>query len=174
MGSHPRIGKLPARYKFLLNPHASLRASRCPICNKLTYPRKFALLVHVDGWGPFVVGKTCKFCSKEQLIICHQDELDTELARAFTTLNPQVIGDDYRVLGTIEMGIFKTGLTAGHSLGELLEHTADFKKHIDLAFDPGGWRNADADPARYMITAKTAAARRKTPWTTKTVVPDAK
>ncbi len=25
--------------------------------------RKFALLIHVDKWGPMVLGKTCRYCT---------------------------------------------------------------------------------------------------------------
>ena len=39
-----RIGKLPPRYSFILNPYADVRLSKCPRCQKLTYLRKFALL----------------------------------------------------------------------------------------------------------------------------------
>ncbi len=46
-----KIGKLPPRYSFILNAHEGTRLSKCPRCEKLTYPRKFAFLLQVDGWG---------------------------------------------------------------------------------------------------------------------------
>ena len=58
----PWLGKLPPRYLFALNPHADYRASRCLHCDGLTYPRKFALLIHIDPHQLIALGKTCKYC----------------------------------------------------------------------------------------------------------------
>ena len=145
MPKKPRIGKLPPRYSFMLNPHAGTRLSTCPKCNKLTYPRKFALLIHVEGWGPYVQGKTCKYCPRCEMIMAHQDELEGEMAMAFDRLKPEVVGNDYLVLGTVDMKVWKAAMKgdAPPPLDEALDHTADFKKYYDLDFDPGGWRPAD-------------------------------
>ncbi len=48
MPHQTRFGQLPPRYRFALNRHADYRAAGCPRCNGLTYPRKFALLIHVE------------------------------------------------------------------------------------------------------------------------------
>jgi hypothetical protein len=137
-----RIGKLPPRYGFMLNPFSEMRLSSCPKCDKLTYPRKFALLIHVEGWGPFVFGKTCKYCSRCELIMAHQDELEWELANTFERLAPDVVGNEYFVVGSVERKTWKAGLAgdAPQSLDEALQHTADFKRYHDLRYDPGGWR----------------------------------
>ena len=108
--SGPRAGKLPPRYGFILNPFAETRVSRCPLCAKLNFPRKFPLLIVVKGWGPYVQGKTCKYCSKCELIVCHQDELEEQLFHAFTHLKPALIGADYFVLGTIKTRTIKAAL----------------------------------------------------------------
>jgi hypothetical protein len=146
-GTRPRIGKRPPRYAFILNPFTQTRVSRCPLCDKLNFPRKFPLLIAVEGWGPYVQGKTCKYCSKCELIICHQDELEEELFQAFTHLRPALIGADYFVIRTVETRTMKAALRGeSPGLDDALEHAADFKKHLDLEFDPGGWRPADAPP----------------------------
>lgn len=97
-----RLGKMPPRYSFILNQYPTERLSKCPKCNKATYPRKFALFIHIDKWGPLVLGKTCKYCSKCELIIAHQDELESQLAYNFSRLAPEVIGNDYLVMGTMD------------------------------------------------------------------------
>src|ERR1051325_8100835 len=51
MARNTRVGTLPPRYGFILNPHAGTRLSKCPRCGKLTHPRKFAFLIHVDEEG---------------------------------------------------------------------------------------------------------------------------
>ncbi len=136
-----RIGKLEPRYSFLLNEHVGERLSVCPRCRKQTHARKFALLVHVDKWGPLAMGKTCIYCTLCELIIVHQKDLEAELAESFGTLAPEVIGNKYLVLGTVDKRVWKQGLGgAGQGLQGILEHTADFKTVLKLHVDPGGWR----------------------------------
>src|SRR4029450_14008147 len=105
-----RIGKLPPRYSFMLNPHAEVRLSKCPKCERPTHLRKFALFFLVDKWGPLALGKTCRYCSRCELIMVHQDELEAELAHSFSHMAPEVIGNDYMVLGTIEKKVWQEGL----------------------------------------------------------------
>jgi len=139
-----RLGKLPPRYSFILNPYEDVRFSKCPKCEKATYPRKFALMVHVDGYGPYVLGKTCKYCSKCELIIAHRDELEAILAAQFSLLKPQVVGNDYLVLATVDVAFWKAGLNASPTFAETLEHTADFKKYLAIHYRPAGWYPADS------------------------------
>ena len=136
----PAIGRLPARYSFILNPYPDQRLSRCPKCRRLTQLRKFAFLIHVDKWGPLALGKTCRYCAHCELIIAHQDELEAQLAHSFSTLAPGMIGNEYLVLGTVEKRVWQRGLQQrGGTLDEMLEYVADFKQTLDLAIE-GGWR----------------------------------
>jgi hypothetical protein len=138
-----RLGGKPARYAFLLNPYADVRLSKCPTCGRPTHPRKFALLIHADGWGPLALGKTCRYCSRCELIIAHQDELDAEMAQSLVKLAPGAVGREYVVLGTVDQKVWQRGLGGeGQPLGEALEHIAEFKKVLQLEVDPGGWRPA--------------------------------
>ena len=43
--SKKKIGKLLPRYSFFLNPYKDIRFSKCPLCEKLTAMRKFALFI---------------------------------------------------------------------------------------------------------------------------------
>lgn len=85
-----RIGKLPARYAFLLNAYPTERLSKCPLCHRPTHARKFALFLHLEEWGPMVLGKTCKYCARCELIIAHQQELESELAHGFRQIAPEL------------------------------------------------------------------------------------
>jgi hypothetical protein len=105
-----KIGKLPQRYSLLLNSHEDVRLSKCPKCQKLTHLRKFALFIHIDGWGPMVFGKTCRYCSRCEIVMVHRTELEAELARGLSQMAPEEIGKDYLVLGTIEKKIWQEGL----------------------------------------------------------------
>ena len=134
-----RIGNLPPRYSLLLNPHADVRLSKCPKCQKLTHVRKFALFVHIDDWGPMALGKTCRYCSHCEMVMVHRVELEAELARGFSQLAPEAIGKDYSILGTIEKKIWQEGLGSSTPLAEMLRYVADFKHHYALEYKPGGW-----------------------------------
>jgi hypothetical protein len=97
-----KFGKLKPRYSFILNEHDEYRASKCVKCDKLTFLRKFVLLIHIDDAGLISLGKTCRYCAKCELIVVHQSELEAELAYKFETLKPEVVGNDYLVLGTVD------------------------------------------------------------------------
>ena len=135
-----QIGKLAPRYSFILNQHPDERLSRCPQCHRPTHLRKFALLVHIDELGLITQGKTCRYCTRCELIIAHQDELEAQLAESVGTIALDVIGNKYIVLGTVETKFWQRGMQ-GHcpQLEEALNHTADFKRVLDLIVQPGGW-----------------------------------
>lgn len=144
--ANTKIGKLPRRYSFILNPYPNERLSKCPKCHRPTHLRKFALLIHIDEWGLMALGKTCRYCTRCELIIAHQDELEAELAYSLGKIAPRVIGNKYMVVGTVEKSIWQSGLTgSGIDIGEVLKHTADFKKVLDLEVEPGGWYPASEE-----------------------------
>jgi hypothetical protein len=137
--SKNKLGKLPPRYSFILNPHKNIRVSKCPQCRKLTHMRKFVLLVYVEGWGLFAQGKTCRYCTPCELIVAHKEELEAELVRFFEEHSPEVIGNPYLVLGTVEKNHWKQWLSGqGEPVTQALEHAADFKEVLELL--PGGWQ----------------------------------
>ncbi|AMV28376.1 hypothetical protein VT84_28490 [Gemmata sp. SH-PL17] len=138
-----RIGGLPARYSFILNPYSDVRLSKCPRCEKLTHMRKFPLLIDIKEYGPLALGKTCRYCSKCELIMAHKNELDAEINHAMTRLAPAAVGNEYVVLGTMERKVWQQGLTNSKPLAEALEHFAEFKKVLTLEVQPGGWFPAE-------------------------------
>ncbi len=134
-----RFGKLKPRYSLILNQYSDFRASKCVKCDKPTFLRKFALLVHIDNGGLMTLGKTCRYCAKCELIVVHQDELEAEMAYKFQTLNPEIIGNDYLILGTVDKKFWQKQLIkTDSSLDEILKHTADFKKYLNFEYQPAG------------------------------------
>jgi hypothetical protein len=144
----PRLGKLPPRHLFALNPHSDYRATRCPKCNRPTTLRKFALMIHVDPHHLIALGKTCRYCSKDELIIAHQDELEALLAQLFEQRDPSVIGNHYLVIGTVERQAWREGLTTDKTMDEMFKHLADFKDYMKIEYEPGGWDPAERVPPR--------------------------
>jgi hypothetical protein len=109
MGKY-KLGRLPPRYPFILNPYEYTRLSKCPRCQKLTHMRKFVLFILIEGWGPLALGKTCRYCTPCELIIAHKNELEDELVGFFEGRWPDVIGNPYIVLGTVEKQRWKKWL----------------------------------------------------------------
>jgi Zn-finger nucleic acid-binding protein len=144
-----RIGKLPPRYSLMLNPHTEVRLSKCPKCRKATHLRKFALFIHIDEWGPMVLGKTCRFCSRCAMVMVQRTELELELARGLSQIAPQVTAKHYLVLGTMEKKIWHEGLDGeAKPLVAMLKHVADFKHRFELQYEPGGWYPSPKEPKR--------------------------
>ena len=142
-----RLGALPKRYKFILNPHVDLRLSTCPKCERLTYPRKFPLFIHIGGtapgWFAGVIGKTCKYCPKCEIIMAHQDELEPLIEAQRTVMAPDAANKEYLVVGTVELKFWKKSLTEPQTMAEMLKHTAQFKDHLTLNYRPAGWYRND-------------------------------
>ena len=103
MSKKTHIGNLPPRYSFMLNPYQDFRSTKCPICNQPTLLRKFVLLIHIEGSLPLTLGKTCRYCPRNELIIAHQDELEEQMAELFSSIKPEVIGNEYLVNGNREL-----------------------------------------------------------------------
>ncbi|MGA2027520.1 MAG: hypothetical protein ABSH17_10705 [Syntrophobacteraceae bacterium] len=101
--------------------------------------RKFPLLIHVDGYGLLNLGKTCRYCPKCEFIIAHQDDLEHVMAEIFSGSYPDVVGNEYLVIGVVEQKVWKQGLVEQPSIKEVIENTSDFKEHLVLRCDPGGW-----------------------------------
>jgi hypothetical protein len=138
------IGKLPPKYKFILNQYQYERISSCPFCKKQTHARKFPLFIHVNEWGPVILGKTCKYCSRCELIVAHRHEIDEQLTMLFGQIAPECVGNDYLVVGTVERKFWKQEtLEKNAAIGETLNHMADFRKVYDLHIRPAGWYPKD-------------------------------
>ncbi|MEW6350204.1 MAG: hypothetical protein AB1646_14150 [Thermodesulfobacteriota bacterium] len=136
-----RLGKLAPRYSFMLNPYVDIKLSVCPACRRSTHKRKFALFIYVEGGGLVAQGLTCRYCTPCELIMVSQQELEEELALTFDERKPEVIGNPYVVVGTIDMKVWKASLGGNRiPAADALAHAADFKRVYGL--DPGGWRPA--------------------------------
>jgi hypothetical protein len=136
--STKRIGGQTPRYSFILNPYSDVRVSKCPQCSRPTSTRKFALFIHVDGFGPLVLGKTCRYCSRCELIVAHQDELEAQLANGPARVTQRAGG--YLVIGTMDMKAWQAGLKGREGqVAATVQQVADFKKVLALQVHPGGW-----------------------------------
>ena len=129
----PRLGKQPPRYAFFLNPYQDARfTTKCPDCEGKTKQKKLPLVVHVENGRLVSINITCRFCPSCDLLIAHKDEIENILAQLFQQLDPNVIGNDYLVLGTVDRSDWKRGLSGNLMPKDLLDVLHDFKKVVQI------------------------------------------
>jgi hypothetical protein len=130
----PRLGKQTPRYDFFLNPYQDARFTRCPTCQAKTRQKKLPLVIHIDDLGMFVLNKTCRFCPDCQLLIAHQDDLEAYLAAFLQKRAPEVVGNDYLVIGTLDRADWKRGAERGSTVKDIIGWLHDFKDVVN--FEP--------------------------------------
>jgi hypothetical protein len=134
----PRLGKQPPRYRFFLNPYQDARFSKCPQCENKTGQRKLPLFIHINPKQPLLLNKTCRYCLHCDLLIAHQDDLEDLIARIFTDLNPEIVGNKYLVVGTLDRADWKRIDQDKLPIQDTIEALHDFKDVV--MFKPmGGW-----------------------------------
>ncbi|MGC9333737.1 MAG: plasmid pRiA4b ORF-3 family protein [Anaerolineae bacterium] len=138
-----RLGKLPPLYRFILNPYTDARFTRCPSCEQKMGQRKVPLFIHVDPFHPIVLGYTCRYCPDCDLLIAHEDEIEALLANLFAEHSPEVIGNDYLVIGTVERKAWREGMEQPKDIDDILAHLHDFKEVLTVEYQPAGWYPAD-------------------------------
>jgi hypothetical protein len=94
-----QLGELEPRYRFFLNPYRDERFTRCPTCDQQTKARKYPFFVHVDPLEPVILNMTGRYCPDCDLLILHQDRVEGLLARLFAHYKPELMGNDYLVMG---------------------------------------------------------------------------
>lgn len=127
-----RLGKQPPRHRFILNPYPDERFDVCPECDGPTEQRKFPLLIHVDPTNPVCINKTCRYCPTCDLLIAHQDEVEQQLAVLFQQRDPDLIGNDYLVIGTLDPEVWEGGRHTPLTIPEMMENLHDFKEVLRI------------------------------------------
>ena len=95
------------KYTFFLNDHPDFAFSNCPQCPAKTKIRKFALVIHIDPKQLFVLNKKCRLCTNCELIIAKKNEVEDMMAQTFETRKPEIIGNDYLIIGTVNKGTWR-------------------------------------------------------------------
>ncbi len=127
-----RLGKQSPRYRFLLNPFRDRRFAVCPDCEGRTLLRKVPLVIYVDPINPVAIHKNCRYCPACDLLITHQDEVEQQLSALFANCAPELIGNDYLVLGTLDRDIWKRGVAEPLAIQEMVEQLHDFVEVLEL------------------------------------------
>jgi hypothetical protein len=142
MAKHPRLGKQPSRYTFFLNPYTDARFTKCPRCEGKVGQKKLPLVIHIDDGGMMVLNKTCRYCPACDLLIAHKDEIEALLTSCFQRAAPEVVGNDYLVVGTVDRADWRRGTEGNVTPRNMIEVLHDFKDVVQLKF-VGGWGHQD-------------------------------
>ena len=138
--SSRRLGALPARYSFVLNPYSGERFTKCPSCDARTRIRKLPLVVHVDHLdGPrlILLNKTCRLCLLCETLVVDRAELENVIIAAGISDGGNL--PMFVVLGTIDRRIWRRGLAGDAQLADVREHMADFKRYLRIDVTPAHW-----------------------------------
>lgn len=86
--------------------------------------------MNVNPKYTLVLDKLCRFCYLCDLLIVHQDQLEEQLATRFMTINPEAIGNDYQIVGTLDRAEWSQGKQDPSSFERVIEYLHDFKEVV--------------------------------------------
>ncbi len=131
-----QLGKQSPHYSFFLNPYKDVRFTTCPKCHIKTRLFKSSLVIRAKPHHLFTVGKMCRYCAHCDLLIVHRDQLEAQLVKVMARLQPESIGYDYMILGTLNRLEWRQDVQDVLSEQEMIEQLHDFKEVI--TFKPVG------------------------------------
>ncbi|MHC4464166.1 MAG: hypothetical protein ACYS30_22465 [Planctomycetota bacterium] len=125
--------RIPNRRKhyFFLNLYEDAAFTRCPKCDHKTFVRKFPLVIHVEPRQILLLNKKCRYCTKCDLIITRKSEIESMMATAFEGKRPEIIGNDYLVMGTLDRSHWRQRENIGED-SEIIELMYVFKDVLNF------------------------------------------
>ncbi|MEJ2736963.1 MAG: hypothetical protein P8189_25945 [Anaerolineae bacterium] len=124
-----QIGKLPPRHTFFLNPYEDERYTRCPECEAPTKVRKKPFLIHIDPDVLLLLNMRGRYCPACDVLILHQNVVEDLLVRTFEPRRPEIIGNDYLILGTVEPAFWRKHKGEA-TAGPTSDHLHDFARVV--------------------------------------------
>ena len=86
---------------------------------------------------------TGKYCSNCDLLILHQDKVEELLVAALMDNNPDVIGNDYLVIGIIERKGWRESQKNPYGIKSTLKCLHDFKEYVTFELANYDWGPAN-------------------------------
>lgn len=136
-----RLGKLPPQYRFFLNHYQEFRFTRCPECDRPMKVRKYPFLVHVDPLHLLMVNMPARYCPVCDLLILHHDKLGERLVAGLLPRDPDVIGSEYLVLGTVEREAWRDSRKIEYDWKMALDNLHDFKEVVLIEVEYSDWES---------------------------------
>jgi hypothetical protein len=135
-----QFGNLPPQYSFMMNPYPDIRLTSCPICEGKTGQRKRPLLIHIDPHHLVALNYTCCYCKNCDLLIAHKHEIEHLLTAMMQRQAPEVIGNDYLIMGTVEKPAWQASMQQQQTVNDILDHVHDFAEvYKELRVTETGW-----------------------------------
>jgi hypothetical protein len=127
------------RHYFFLNPYEDAAFTKCPKCDDKTKIRKFPLVIHIDPQQLLLLNKKCRYCVKCDLIIAKKTELESLMTACFEESKPEIIGNNYFVMGVAERKDWIEGKKGKMPQGETIERISVFRDVLDFEPIRAGW-----------------------------------
>ena len=134
------------RYHFVLNPYPDAWVSTCPKCGQKTGQRKLPLFIHVNPLNPIALNYTCRYCAKCDRLIGHQAEIEFLLMQLFTQLAPDVIGNDYLIMGTLDKAVWRENMKTPKMPADIMPDLHPFKSYRTMQRTLAGWFPTGQEP----------------------------
>jgi hypothetical protein len=133
-----------AKYQFYLNPHDEYAWTKCPNCDTKTNVKKFCLMIHCKilpdhSNRMFSLLKSCKFCTKCQLIIAKKSEIENLLEQMIDSNGMKFQKDEYFIFGTMERKDWLEGQKKPLNPSAALDMASPFKQVLQFDIRPAGW-----------------------------------
>jgi hypothetical protein len=81
------------------------------------------------------------------LLIANKHAIEHLLTGLFSQHNPEVVGNEYLIIGTLEKTTWREGLQQPKSIAEILPQASDFADYYnELRVTRPGWYKADQEP----------------------------
>jgi len=127
------------KYYFFLNPYDAAAFTKCPKCENNTKIRKFPLVVHIDPHQVLLLNKKCRYCVKCDLIIAKKSELESLMAACFEQSKPEIIGNNYLVMGVAERSDWLVSKKGKMPQSETIKRILMFKDVLNFEPVRAGW-----------------------------------
>lgn len=141
-----KFGQLERQYNFSLNPYPDLRFSKCSRCETKTGQRKLPLVVHVHPHNLILLSYTNRYCKECNLLIGHQHEIEHHLIRLFSETNPDIVGNEYLIVGSVNKNTWQKSRKKALLIKEIIENTHDFISYEKLQMTMSGWFKENEKP----------------------------
>lgn len=128
------------QHRFFLSPYANNAFTRCPKCGAKTKLRKFPLVIHIEPRQLFLLNKQCKFCLSCDLIIAKKNEVESLMADRIGNEMPELLGNDYLAIGTLDRKDWIEGHKGGVTPQDLVHRMYVFEDVWNIEMAPAGWR----------------------------------
>jgi len=127
------------RHYFFLNSYEDAAFTKCPKCRTNTKIRKFPLVIHIEPQQLLLLNKKCRYCVSCDLIIAKKSELESLMVASFEESKPEIIGNDYLVMGVAERRDWLESKKGKMPQGETIEHILVFKDVWNFELVRAGW-----------------------------------